>query len=149
MALASYNLYNIGAGIYVETGDQVLANNSVITNINQKVPHFRCLSGSNTSSVGSLIGPLGRDITRSYSDPFRIIRGASHDPGTLYVLSLRSLKLAESGIYTYRTPNEAGNIIDFNVGLYSTNSTSIHAIYFSGIFISAFFIFQILLFVEI
>ncbi len=51
-------------------------------------------------------------------------RGTSHDPGTLYVRSLRRLKPEESGIYTYRTPNEAGNIIDFNVGLYSTNKTS-------------------------
>ncbi len=48
----------------------------------------------------------------------------AHDPGTLYVRSLRSLKPEENGIYTYQTPNEAGNIIDFNVGLYSTNRTS-------------------------
>ena len=53
------------------------------------------------------------------------MRGASHDPGTLFVRSLRSLKPEECGIYTYQTPNEAGNIIDFNVGLYSTEKSSI------------------------
>ena len=108
-----------GAGIYVESTDTVLPNNSLISSkFRKKMSSFRCLSGSSQSHVGRLIGPLGNDITFSTSDPFLISRGGTHDPGTLYIRSLREFKTTDSGIYTYRTPNENRNIVDVNVGLY-------------------------------
>ncbi len=77
------------------------------------------------------------------------MRGTSHDPGTLHVRSLRSLKPEESRIYTYRTPNEAGSIIDFNVGLYSTNRTSTIFFLYEGFTQSRLHYFQVLLFAVI
>ena len=117
----NYILSLSGAGIFVEGGvNRVLANNSLITT-NRIVPTFRCLSGSSVSSVGNLIGPLGNDITLSPSDPFLVSRGSSYDPGTLLVRSVRPLQM--SGIYTYRTPDEDGEIVDFHFGLYLSNSS--------------------------
>ena len=109
-----------GAGIYVESTDTVLPNNGLIstTKLHKNMPSFRCLSGSSQSRVGRLIDPLGNDITFSTSDPFFISQGGTHDPGTLYIRSLREFEPADNGIYTYRTPDENGNIVDFNVGLY-------------------------------
>lgn len=61
---------------------------------------------------------MGNDITNSNSGPLLVSRGASHDPGTLTVRGIRPLKWEDTGIYTYRTPDENGNIIDFHFGVY-------------------------------
>ena len=108
----------------MESSDTVLPNNSLISSTELKMSSFRCLSGSSQSHVGRLIGPLGNDITFSTSDPFLISQGGTHDPGTLYVRSLREFKTTDSGIYTYRTPDENENIVDVNVGLYHYSTTS-------------------------
>ena len=102
----------------------IVTNNSLITTTSWwKIPSFRCVSGSLRSRIGRLIDPLGKDITFTM-DPFIITRGGLHDPGTLYVRSLRELEPANSGIYTYRTPDENGNIVDINFGLYLYNNLS-------------------------
>ena len=117
-----------GAGIYVESTDTVLSNNSLISTseLHQNMPSFHCLSGSSQPHVGHLIDPLGNDITFSTSDPFFISRGGQHDPGTLYIRSLREFEPTDSGIYIYRTPDENENFVDVNVGLYhyTTSSTN-------------------------
>ena len=113
-----------GAGIYVQSGNRVLPNNSVITTLaRDTIPSFRCVSGSTRARVGRLIGPQGSDITFSSSDPFFVRQGTSYNPGTLSVRSVRSLRREETGIYTYRTPDENGNIVEFNFGLYHSNQS--------------------------
>ena len=116
----------VGAGIYVETGsDRVLSNNSLIAApANGKISTFRCLSGSSMPSTGILIGPQGNDITLSPSDPFLVSRGSSYDPGTLLVRSVRPLQREYTGIYTYRTPDENGDIVDFHFGVYMDNTSN-------------------------
>ena len=106
--------------------NEVLPNNSLITvsGLLGRVPSIRALSGSNRSGVGRLIGILGNDITRSHSDPFIVSLGTSYDPGSMYVRCFRELSQEEVGIYTYRTPDEAGNLIDVNFGIYSTTASS-------------------------
>ncbi len=105
-------------------GGKALPNNSLITTlVRDRVPSFRCLSGSARVNVGHLIGPRGRDITLSTSDPFFARWGGSYNPGTLSVRSVRSLRREESGIYTYRTPDERGNFIEFYFGLYHSNQS--------------------------
>lgn len=109
------------------TGDKVLANNSLISALTRNTtPSFRCLSGSSKSNVGNLIGPGGTDITYSTSDPFFVSRGGTYDPGTLLVRSARALKSKDSGIYTYRTPDENGKIVEFYFGVYFSSHTSNH-----------------------
>ena len=120
--VVSYYGYDLaGAGIYVQSGNRVLPNNSVITTLARgTIPSFRCLSGSTRARVGRLIGPQGSDITFSSPDPFFVRQGTS---GTLSVRSVRSLRREETGIYTYRTPDENGNIVQFNIGLYHSNQS--------------------------
>ena len=99
--------------------DMVLPNNSLISLSRLDIiPSFRCLSGSSAPSVGKLIGPLGNDITLNPSDPFFVSRGGSYDPGTMLVRGLQPLQWEDTGIYTYRTPDENGNIVDFHFGIY-------------------------------
>ena len=103
----------------------VLSNNSLIViSFFASAYSFRGLSGSNKTRVGQLIGPLGNDISNSYTDPFVVSLGSRYDPGSMYVRCLRALRLGEVGIYTYRTPDEAGNDIDVNLGIYSSYSSS-------------------------
>ena len=107
--------------------NEVLPNNSLIVeagSYHQRIPYFYALSGSNKSFVGQLIDPYGNDITTSYTDPFIVTLGNSFDPGMMYVRCFRSLQKREVGIYTYRTPDESGNIIDVNFGLYTTAFSS-------------------------
>ena len=108
-----------GAGVVVQPGDKILPNNSVISTLsNNFIPRFYCLSGSSQSDVGTLIGPLGTDITRITSDPFTILRGRRADPGTMIVYSSKALEITDNGIYTYRTPDGNGNIVDFHFGIF-------------------------------
>ena len=113
-----------GAGVVVQPGDRVLPNNSVITNL---IPRFHCLSGSLRKNVGQLIGPLGIDITFKKSDPFTVLRGRRSDPGTLLVFSSsNAMETDDNGIYTYHTPDENGDTVDFHFGIYdSTHSSEI------------------------
>ncbi len=48
--------------------------------------------------------------------------GRSFDPGTMYVRGFRSLRDTETGIYTYRTPDEKGKMVDINIGVYTSSS---------------------------
>ena len=119
-------LQNTGAGIFynVRGGGRVLSKNSIIDITTLVVPFFRCLSGSSSPNVGSLIGPHGTDITFATSDPFLVIRGGSNDPGTLLVRKIRHLVSKDSGIYTYRSPDENGDILEFHFGVYPSSNIS-------------------------
>ena len=116
-----------GAGIFVPSGSRVLSNNSLITTLSvlKFIPSFHCLSGSAQPNVGNLIGPLGNDITLSTTGPLTVARGGLSDPGTLSVHSASPLGLHDIGIYTYRTPDENGDVIDFHFGLYYSSNSGI------------------------
>ena len=117
-----------GAGVVVQPGDRVLPNNSLITTSSHNlIPRFHCLSGSLRSNVGNLIGPLGTDITLMSSDPFNVRHGRGTDPGTLLVFSSsNAMETDDNGIYTYHTPDENGDTVDFHFGIYdSTHSSEI------------------------
>ena len=110
-----------GAGVVVQPDDRVLPNNSLIETLsNNVIPRFQCLSGSSQSNVGTLIGPLGTDITQITTDPFTILPENRNDPGTMVVISSKALDTADVGIYTYRTPDENGKTIDFHFGIYTS-----------------------------
>ena len=106
--------------------NEVLPNNSliIVSGLLHRIPSFRALSGSNRSNVGQLINPLGNDITHSRLDPFIVSLGNSYDPGSMYVRCLKDIAREDIGIYTYRTPDEEGNIIDVNFGIYSASASS-------------------------
>ena len=107
--------------------NEVLPNNSliIVSGLLHRIPSFRALSGSNRSNVGQLINPLSNDITRSRLDPFIVSLGNSYDPGSMYVRCLKDIAREDIGIYTYHTPDEEGNIINVNFGIYSVSASSI------------------------
>ncbi len=113
-----------GAGIYVHSGYQVLPNNGIISAVAvNHIPGFTCLSGSKKGNVGHLIGASGRDITLALGDPFTIVRGNVNNPGSLQVYVSRSgMSNDDEGIYTCRVPDESGNLVDANVGLFLQDS---------------------------
>ena len=118
ISLSALSLPFPGAGVFVETVSEALPNNSLIMTVSSTqhvVPDLRCLSGSSKPGVGRIIGPAGNNIT---FDPFLVTQGRSVDPGTLLVRTLQQLDLNNTGIYTYRTPDENANTIDFNFGIY-------------------------------
>lgn len=110
---------SLGAGIcYLSSDHPILPNNGLIL-VNGQVNEFHCISGSTISNVGHLFDINEVNITTSNSDPFFTFH---HTPGTLLVKSLRWLHSNEQGIYTCRTPDETGSIVDVNVGLYHYGS---------------------------
>ena len=109
-----------GAGIYVAHGHDALSNNDmIVTGAGGRISEFRCISGSSRSNIGHLFDINEVDITMSNDDPFFTFR---HNPGTVHMRSLRSLRSNEQGIYTCCIPDETGTTVDVNVGLYLSSN---------------------------
>ena len=122
--------YLLGAGIYAHSAHKALVNNSLIkVDSNQLLGEFSCLSGSKQGGVGQFIGRDGQDITYQFDDPFHVSIGNTHHPGLVRVSGYRTLHTHYQGIYTCRIPDETGNLVDINVGLYryEFNSESVTA----------------------
>ena len=82
---------------------------------------FMCLSGSSDSGVGQLIGLDGQDITNTYFDSFSVSIGSYDNPGSIFVTpTSRYSSSMDDGVYTCRIPDESGERIDVNVGLYKS-----------------------------
>ena len=113
----------IGAGIYVSGGQKALPNNGlIVAGVDDRISEFRCLSGSSSQDVGQLINPDGDDITFLDSDHFLVRKGGSYDPGLVHVRRAVPLRREEEGVYTCRIPDEKGETVDVNVGLYLKES---------------------------
>ena len=111
--------FSLGAGIYANSAHKALMNNSLITaDSNQRLGEFSCMSGSKQGGVGHFIGRDGKDITYKLGDPFHVGIGGIRNPGSIQVSSANTLYATYQGIYTCRIPDETGNLVDINVGLY-------------------------------
>ena len=109
----------VGAGIYANSAHKALMNNSLIkADSNQRLEEFSCLSGSKQGGVGHFIGRDGKDITYINGDPFHVGIGGIRNPGSIQVSSANTLYATYQGIYTCRIPDETGNLVNINVGLY-------------------------------
>ena len=111
--------FPLGAGIYANSAHKALMNNSLIkADSYQRLGEFSCLSGSKQGGVGHFIGRDGKDITYKHGDPFHVGIGGIRNPGSIQVSSADTLYATYQGIYTCRIPDETGNLVDINVGLY-------------------------------
>ena len=110
----------LGVGIYVTDGHKVLSNNDIITApyYRSRLSNFHCISATEQSNVGGLIGPGGYDVTYSTYDPFLVTFSGSHDPGVLRIRGHSAIDSYDNGIYTCRIPNGFNTVVDFNVGIY-------------------------------
>lgn len=111
--------FPLGAGIYASSAHKALMNNSLIkADSNQQSGEFSCMSGSKQGGVGHFIGQDGKDITYKSGDPFHVSIGGIRNPGLIQVSSYNTLYASHQGVYTCRIPDETGNLVDINVGLY-------------------------------
>ena len=93
-------------------------NNSLIKADSNQHLEFTCMSGLKQGGIGHLIGRDGQDITYKYGDPFYVSIGGTENPGWVQVSSSNTLYASYQGVYTCRIPDEAGSLVDINVGLY-------------------------------
>ena len=119
-----------GAGIYVRVAatqyvDQPIANNGLIIarDIGSETLRFDCVSNSSQSGVGEVTGrdgtPLMDGAALASGGIWRINNPFSR-PGVLRVRANSVLTAGDQGIFTCTIPDDSGNTIDINVGLYST-----------------------------
>ena len=114
-----YVVFPLGAGIYASSAHKALMNNSLIkADSTQRLGEFSCMSGSKQGGIGHFFGRDGRDIAYKSGDPFHVSIGGKRNPGLIQVSSYTTLYASYQGVYTCRIPDETGNFVDINVGLY-------------------------------
>jgi len=121
-----------GAGIYASIAatqydDQPIANNGLIIALDSDtLEHgdslrFECVSNSSQSGVGEVTGRDGTTLTHGAAlaggGTWTVINPFSR-PGALCVQATGVLTAGDQGIYTCTIPDDSGNSIDINVGLY-------------------------------
>ena len=117
-----------GAGIYASIAatqydDQPIANNGLIIALSSGSDSLRfdCVSNSSQSGVGDIIGRDGTMLTNGAplagGSTWMVVNPFSR-PGVLCVRATGVLTAGDQGIYTCTIPDDSGNTIDLNVGLY-------------------------------
>lgn len=102
-------------------GEGLLENNTIVTaNSDQTISDFHCSSGSVMPNVGRWIAPNGNDLTNSTVDPFNVIQGNEHDPGSLIIQQASGHIVTQSfqGVYTCILPDESAVQNYLHVGIY-------------------------------
>ncbi len=124
-----------GIGLYHHYGHErveILPESAIISSFEldlppdlppERVPGFTCLSGSQDSDVGQLIGVDGQNITHRRGDHFSVVVGNTLSPGMVRVRPAGTnfpigTPLPRQGVYTCRLPDETGSFAEINFGLY-------------------------------
>ena len=127
-----------GAGIFVNTGDGatnvVLPNNGIVITRNVGSGdrfNFQCRSGSIGTDVGDIIGldgnalPIDSSLAGVTTGGLNIRRAS---PATVFIrnraVTEPALTAAHEGVYTCRIPDETGNVVDVNIGVYTNGFNS-------------------------
>ena len=114
-----------GAGFTVTQGipdNTALPNNSLVRADGGNDVSLRCVSGTFSPSAEDfqeIIGLDDTDITSVSGDTFTI----TEDPGFIR-LDTGNLRSGEQGVYTCRILDEGDNLVEVNVGIYSTGFNS-------------------------
>ena len=119
-----------GAGIFVNTGDDgsvptgVLPNNGIVIARNVGGGDrfiFQCRSGSTVTDIGDIIGLDGNALPIDSSGPGVTTGGLNVrrvSPATVFVRNPASEPAVDEGVYTCRIPDETGNDVDVNIGVF-------------------------------
>ena len=102
-------------------GIGLLNNNTfVTTDESGMMDDIHCTSGSETENTGRWIAPNGEDLTNSTINPFDIIVGGAHDPGSIVVRQASGHIVTRSfqGIHTCIIPDEDGVETYIYVGIF-------------------------------
>ena len=122
-----------GAGMYAgvaatQYDDQPIANNGLIIALDSNnldssgdSQRFECVSNSSQSGVGVVTGRGGTTLTHGAAlaggGTWTVVNPFSR-PGVLRVRTNGVLTAGDQGIYTCTIPDDSGNSIAMNVGLY-------------------------------
>ena len=109
-----------GVGIHY-LGVGLLENNTLVTaDTDQILSDFHCSSGSTMPNTGSWIAPNGNDLSNSTVDPFNVIQGGEHDPGSLIIQQAPGHIITKSfqGVYTCILPDDNGVLNYIHIGIY-------------------------------
>ena len=119
-----------GAGIYAgvaatQYDDQPIANNGLIIALGSgRSLEFDCVSNSSQSGVGEITGRNGTTLTDGAAlaggSTWQVVIPSSR-PGVLRVRTKGVLIAGDQGIYTCTIPDDSGNSIAINVGLYPSD----------------------------
>ena len=123
-----------GAGIYVNTGTLtgVLPNNSIVIALavtGETVTSgdrilFQCRSGSTMTGVGQLVDVKRNIFNIGQNTGVFIVGTFGNQPGSLKFSNRVALTAADEGVYSCRIPDETGNDVDVNIGVYQNGFNS-------------------------
>ena len=134
--LSTCHHISTGAGIFVNIADGttnvVFPNNGIVIARNVDSGNrfnFQCRSGSTETDIGDIIGLDGNALSIDSSGVTTgglNVRRAS--PASVFVRNPSSEPAVDEGVYTCRIPDETGNDVDVNIGVYQNgfNSKSVH-----------------------
>ena len=123
----------------MNTGDDsvptgVLPNNGIViardvTSGNRIL--FQCRSGSTMTGVGHLVDLDGNTFNIGQNSGVFSVEntGSGSNPGSVHFrnrVGAETLTAAHEGVYSCRIPDETGNVVDVNIGVYRNgfNSTN-------------------------
>ena len=126
------SLISTGAGIFVDNGNPagVLPDNSIVRG---GTINFQCRSGSLDTGVGQLVDLDGNTFNIGQNNGVFSVASLGNpvqpvQPGSIRIQTVTSLTAAVQGVYSCRIPDETGNDVDVNIGVYQNgfNSESVH-----------------------
>ena len=101
-----------------------IANNGLIVSRNDAL-RVECVSNSSVAGVGSITTSDGTTLTPDTATSTLSLTNPSMRPGVLRLRSIvegettsHHLRESDQGIYTCNIPDDNGNVISFNFGLY-------------------------------
>ena len=113
------SLISTGAGIFVDNGSPagVLPDNSIVRG---GTINFQCRSGSLDTGVGQLVDLDGNTFNIGQNNGVFSVASIGNpvQPGSIRIQTGTDLTAADEGVYTCRIPDETGNDVDVNIGVY-------------------------------
>ena len=111
-----------GAGIYAIVSDTEVSsgpipNNGLIVSGSDELK-LECVSNSSQSGVGTITILNGTILTPDVTTSVWNLTNPSSRPGVIRFQNLTSFTSSDQGIFTCTIPDDNGNQISFNVGLY-------------------------------
>ena len=97
----------------------VLPDNSIVRG---GTINFQCRSGSLDTGVGQLVDLDGNTFNIGQNNG--VFSVASIGPGSIRIQTVTSLTADDEGVYSCRIPDETGNDVDVNIGVYQNGFNS-------------------------
>ena len=115
----------------MNTGDDsvptgVLPNNGIVIAQSSGTITFQCRSGSLDTGVGQLVDLDGNTFNIGQNNGVFSVASIGNpvQPGSIRIRTVTSLTAADVGVYSCHIPDETGNDVDVNIGVYRNGFNS-------------------------